>query len=104
MNVISLAASREARQPHWAGIVVCAACGHEHEAIGPIGETENLACPACHAHRAHLKYDFSPPEGSRVASCHECGHDTMRLFYPPDSHTLHLLCPRCGETGEMFNV
>lgn len=53
-NVIDI----NANKPHWTGRVTCSACGHEWQAVAPVG-TDVCECPKC---GSMAGVQFSPRE------------------------------------------
>ena len=62
--------------PHMSGEAICAACGHESIAVVPVG-TWLFECPACHAHKGHMKHPCLPADG-HIWNC-GCGCDVFRI-------------------------
>lgn len=92
MGVISFAAEREARQPHWHGLVRCVGCQHEWEAVAPLG-TLWLECPSCSSPKGHPKYPFGAQVGDAVFAC-KCGGEALTA-YKRGTH-FYLRCMGCG--------
>lgn len=94
MTVISLAAAREERTPHWAGICVCIGCRHEFAGIGPIGQ-EWIECEACHEPKAHAKHPFAGAIGDTAYQC-KCGCEAMTAYFRQRDRHFFFRCMGCG--------
>lgn len=94
MTVVSLAAAREERQPHWSGPCVCLGCRHEWEAIAPVGSHVGLECPACELPKGVVKYPFGPIEGDYALVC-DCGCEALTA-YKRAGH-FYVKCMACGD-------
>ena len=92
MTVISLAAEREARQPHWEGPCKCIECQHEWHGVAPVG-TMWVDCPSCHLPKGHPKHPFGAMEGDIAFTCH-CGSEALTA-YMRKGH-FYLRCMACG--------
>ena len=85
-NVIEF--KKPEKDPHGQGEALCIGCGHEWQAVAPVGVTR-FECPECHAMKGLWRFEFAPAEGQMVRECN-CGN---QLFYlTPDGH----LCANCG--------
>lgn len=90
-EVLSLAEAREQRAPHMTGAARCAACGHEWEAVAPVGVHE-LECPACSSTKGHMRH--SVMRGAERFMCN-CGCDVFRI-----SPSLGPYCVNCAEVAQ----
>lgn len=99
MTVVSLAAEREARQPHWEGTVHCVGCQHEWEAVAPIG-TMWLDCPACHLPKGTPKHPFGPSVGDWALVCTGCGGEALTAY--KRKGFMRVRCMGCG--SDMTNA
>lgn len=79
MTVISLAAAREERQPHWTGTARCVGCQHEWTAVAPIG-TLWVDCPSCGLPKGTPKHPFGAEDGDLLLSCVPCGGETLTAY------------------------
>ncbi len=93
MGVVSFAAEREARQPHWTGTVKCVGCGAEHEATAPMG-TEWVECASCHFPKATPKYPFGAQNGDLVFRCNPCGGEALTAYQREGR--MYVRCMGCG--------
>jgi len=78
----------EREYPHLSGEAICTNCGHEWQAVVPVGVTMHLECPECHTHQGLLNYGIEPPT-EKVWEC-QCGEQLF--FVTPEG----LYCRRCG--------
>jgi len=92
MTVISLAAAREERQPHWAGNVYCIGCHHEWVGVGPLG-TMFVDCPSCGLPKGTPKHPFMADDGDLVFACN-CGCEVMTAYKRKGN--LYVRCMGCG--------
>jgi len=92
MTVVSLAAAREERAPHWQGLVHCIGCGHEWQGVAPIG-TMRLDCPSCELPKGLPKYPFGGDGTDSILHC-KCGCEAMNA-YQRDGLT-YVMCMACG--------
>jgi hypothetical protein len=92
MTIVSLAAEREARQPHWQGTAYCVGCQHEWEAVAPIG-TMWIDCPSCELPKGTAKFPFGAQPGDLLLTC-DCGCEALTA-YKRDSR-FHVKCMACG--------
>ena len=79
-------------RPHMSGPVRCIQCGHEWDAIAPIGTSE-LQCPECLTYKGVWLELFSPDP---VFECN-CGN---RLFYQSVDGPV---CGKCGVTHDIHD-
>lgn len=79
MTVISFAAKREERQPHWQSRCVCLGCRHEWEGVGPMGVQMGLNCPECTLPKGTVKHPFGAKPGDLVLACN-CGGETLTAY------------------------
>lgn len=79
---------REEDEPHMRGKAMCTACGHEWEAVAPVG-TLHLDCPSCDRVRGEFKHFIEPTEDQPVWKCN-CGCYTFYL--KPEG----AMCRQCG--------
>jgi len=93
-EVISLAAYKEEREPHWAGDCICIGCGHEWVGVGPVGVVGGLECPSCTLPKGHIKHLFGPEEGDAVFTCQTCGSIAMVNY--KRRGWLYTRCMGCG--------
>ncbi len=92
MTVISLAAAREERQPHWQGTAYCVGCQHEWEAAAPLG-TLLVDCPECGLPKGTPKFPFGAAEGDMFLVC-DCGCEAL-FAYRREGH-FYVKCMGCG--------
>lgn len=71
--------------PHIGGDARCLTCGHEWQAIAPIGTTE-LECPSCHTWKG-VFIGFAAPD--EVWQC-DCGNQHFYISHEG------AMCARCG--------
>lgn len=71
--------------PHGHGEAFCLGCGHEWQAVVPLGTTR-LECPKCHSMKGLLKFEFIPEE------MWECGCGNRLFYITSDGH----VCANCG--------
>lgn len=94
MTVISLAAFRQERSPHWSGKCVCLGCRHEWVGVGPIGKTAGLDCPACDLPKGACKHPFGAQEGDLEFRCN-CGCEALTAYVRHGRKWLR--CMACGD-------
>ena len=92
MTVISLAAAREERQPHWEGTARCIGCQHEWQAIAPMG-TMWLDCPSCSLPKGHPKHPFGAALGDDFLKC-DCGCEALTAYKRKGN--FYVRCMACG--------
>lgn len=92
MTIISLAAAREERQPHWRGTAYCVGCKEEWQAVAPIG-TMSLDCPACELPKGVPKYPFGADEGDLLLVC-DCGCEALTAYRRKG--LFYVKCMACG--------
>lgn len=92
MSVVSLAAAREERQPHWTGTAHCVGCQAEWQAVVPIG-TMWLECPSCELPKGTPKYPFGGSEGDLVLKC-DCGCEALTAY--KRARLFFVKCMACG--------
>ncbi len=85
-EIVDLADRRADRTPHLSGEARCMLCGHEWQAVAPVG-VPWLECPACRYMKGHFKYAV---QRSGVEWTCQCGNDLFRVT--PDGY----YCPGCG--------
>lgn len=90
-EVLSLAAERQAREPHMSGAAKCAACGHEWVAVAPVGVHE-LECPACSCTKGYMRHAVM--RGNERFVCN-CGCDVFRI-----SRDLGPYCVNCATVAQ----
>ncbi len=90
-EIVSLAAAREERTPHMQGEARCAACGHEWQAVAPVG-THEMECPACGSIKGHMVN--SVMRGSERFVCN-CGCDVFRISREHGPY-----CVNCAEVAQ----
>lgn len=95
-NVVSLAAKREERSPHWAGKCRCLGCGNEWVGVGPVGYTAGLECPSCGLPKGVVKNLFGADTGDHVLSCTDCGNDTFAIYKRKPDMLKIVRCIGCG--------
>lgn len=78
MTVVSFAAAREERQPHWTGEAYCVGCQHSWQAVAPMG-TMILDCPACSLPKGMPRHPFGADEGDRLLTCN-CGCEALTAY------------------------
>lgn len=93
MSVVSLAAKREERGPHWEGKCVCLGCRHEWHGVGPMGSTVCLECPSCGLPKGVVKNLFGARVGDIELRC-DCGCEALTA-YKRDGYKW-VLCMACG--------
>ena len=81
-DVIDIAA----HQPHLSGTVICAACGHEWEAVAPIG-TVSLECPECGSYKGFFRGQVERPGPHWHCAC---GNPTFMI--DADDRVYCLVC------------
>jgi hypothetical protein len=92
MTVISLAAAREERTPHWQGTARCIGCHEEWEAVAPIG-TMWLECPSCGLPKGTPKHPFGGAAGDLLLTC-DCGCEALTAY--KRGKLFHVKCMACG--------
>ncbi len=95
-EVISFAAAKAEREPHWSGKCVCLGCRHEWEGVGPIGVTVGLQCPACDLPKGVCKHPFGAQEGDSVLTCSHCGGEALTAYMRAKDRLLMVKCMSCG--------
>lgn len=102
MTVISLAAAREERQPHWSGTVHCVGCQHEWVGVAPMG-TMWLDCPNYELPKGHPKHLFGADVGDSEFSC-VCGGQALTAYVRAKGQRFFLRCMACGtdQTNAVF--
>lgn len=93
MTVISLAAAREERSPHWSGTCKCIGCQHEWVGVAPMG-TFFVGCPSCGLPKGHPKHPFGAQDGDSVFICN-CGSEALTAYRHNGKFTLR--CMGCGD-------
>lgn len=89
-TVVDLEERRLAKTPHLQGLVRCLTCGHENQAVAPVG-TMWLECPACHL----LKQTwYFPVEQGRLEWRCACGCTVFGI-----SEKM-IFCKYCGKQQE----
>jgi hypothetical protein len=73
-------------KPHLSGIAKCLQCGHEWEAVAPVGSASCLECENCHTYKGVMKGLASPD----VMYMCNCGNDVF--YVGPDGP----MCCLCG--------
>lgn len=96
MSVVSFAAAKEARQPHWEGQCVCLGCRHEWQGVGPIGTHVGLECPSCDLPKGTVKYPFGAQVGDLEFRC-LCGCEAMAVYKRRSDGLFITRCMGCGE-------
>ena len=100
MTVISLAAAREERHPHWAGECICVACLHAWAGSGPMGIISGLECPSCSLPQGHTRWPFGAPQSAEVLRCN-CGSEAMTAY--KNEGRFYVKCMGCGtDQTEVF--
>ena len=92
MAVVSLAAEREARQPHWEGTAYCVGCKHEWQAVAPLA-IMNIECPSCGCTKGVPKFPFGSMPGDLTLVCN-CGCEALTA-YKRDGK-FYVKCMGCG--------
>lgn len=95
MTVVSLAAAREERKPHWQGACVCLACRHEWEGVGPIGDHTGLDCPSCELPKGATKYLVGAQPGDLELLC-DCGCEALTAYHRKSDGLKRVQCMACG--------
>lgn len=90
-EVIELSIKRAERLPHLAGPAICGVCGHEWQAVAPVG-TVHLDCPRCDRLFGTFKNAVEPDEAWRCT----CGE--MLFWMTRDGS----MCRRCGSLQSGF--
>jgi DNA-directed RNA polymerase subunit RPC12/RpoP len=93
MTVISLAAAREERQPHWRGLTYCVGCHHEWEGAAPMG-TAWVDCPSCGLPKGTPKYPFGPQNEDLLYVCIPCGGEAFTAY--KRRGRFYFRCMGCG--------
>ncbi len=103
MTVISLAAAREERRPHWQGRCLCMGCRHEWEGVGPIGTQVGLECPSCSLPKGVTKHLYGANVEDRELQC-DCGCEAMIAYQRQRDRLTILRCMACGadQTNTFF--
>lgn len=99
MTVISLAAAREERQPHWVGTAHCIGCHHEWVAVAPMA-SKWIECPKCALPKGCSKYPFGANEDDLVLTCAECSAETLTAY--KRGGLTYVRCMSCG--NDMTNA
>lgn len=89
-KIINLDEVRRDKEPHLSGRAMCLNCGHDWQAVAPIGTTR-LECPECGLHKGAFRGTMEPESGA-IWVC-ACGNDLFIV----QSH--RVMCAACGETG-----
>lgn len=92
-EVVSLAAAREERTPHWEGTAYCTGCHHEWEAVAPL-ESRWIDCPACGANKGCPKRPFGAAEGDLLLTCTSCGGEALTAYQRKGR--MWVRCMGCG--------
>lgn len=92
MSVISFAEAKAERQPHWTGRCKCVGCGHEWEAVAPIGKMW-VDCPCCNLPKGTPKFPFGGAVGDTVFTCN-CGSEALTAYFRKG--LFRLRCMGCG--------
>lgn len=95
MTVISLAAARAERQPHWQGKAICLGCRHEWEAIAPMGTYTDLECAECGLFKGVTKHPFGCDEGDLEFRC-TCGCEALTVYKRAKDGRFYTRCMACG--------
>lgn len=82
-------ASLDDYRPHMTGPVRCAACGHEWEAISPIGMFDAMECPDCGLMKGVRTTAVTTGDDGIHWAC-RCGN----IFYVLTNKSI--LCTHCG--------
>lgn len=100
MTVVSFAAAKAEREPHWTGTARCIGCQHEWQAVAPMG-TFDLECPSCHLMKGHPKHPFGAQPGDLLFLCN-CGSEALTAYHRKG--TFYLKCMACGtdQTAAIF--
>lgn len=99
-NIVSFAAAREERSPHFAGEAKCVGCGHEWAAVAPAG-TQRLDCPSCDLPKGVWKHPFGAADGDRLFICN-CGSEALTAYFRKGR--FRIVCMGCGtdQTSAIF--
>lgn len=95
MSVVSLAAAREERRPHWQGACLCMACRHEWEGVGPVGDHVGLECPQCGALKGITKHLYGAQAGDLELRC-DCGCEALTSYCRQTDGLKRIQCMACG--------
>lgn len=95
-NVVSLAETRQEREPHWAGTCRCLGCGHEWTGVGPVGTASDLQCPECKLPKGVVKFLFGADVGDHALQCTDCGNDTFAIYKRARDMLKIVRCIACG--------
>lgn len=93
MTVINLFAEREARKPHWQGLVHCIGCQHEWEGVAPTGHMW-VDCPSCGLPKGTPKYPFGAAPDDLLFQCN-CGGEALTAYFRNGGFRLR--CMNCGD-------
>lgn len=91
-EVVSLAAAREERTPHWEGTCICLGCRHEWHGVGPVGNPE-ITCPECDLPKGVAKFLFGAQPGDLMFTC-LCGSEALTAYQRAGKFWLR--CMACG--------
>jgi hypothetical protein len=93
MSVVDFAAAKAEREPHWAGTCKCVGCGHEWDAVAPLG-TLQLECPSCTLPKGYPKHPFGAAPGDAVFVCNHCDSEALTAYLREGR--FHIICMGCG--------
>lgn len=93
MTVVSLAAAREEREPHWEGECICLACKHVWAGVGPMGRISGLDCPSCELPQGHTRWPFGAPNDALILMC-KCGSEALTAYKKDGKFWVK--CMACG--------
>lgn len=89
MSVIDFAEEKLKRGPHVAGPCKCLECGHEWEAVRPLGDCWWLECPSCGLEKGR---PIGPYLRDAPHWLCNCGNDLFHIT-PNGAY-----CPHCNAT------
>lgn len=95
MAVVSLAAAREERTPHWQGQAICLGCRHIWEASAPVGVNDSLECPACNLTKGAVRNLWAAPDGALELQCN-CGSHVLTAYKRASDGLMVVRCIGCG--------
>lgn len=95
MTVVSFAAAKEARRPHWEGACICLGCRHEWRGVGPMGAHVSLECPSCALPQGVTKHLFGAAIGDLEFRC-SCGCEAMNVYKRASDGRFFTRCMACG--------
>ena len=92
-ELVDLAQERLDRTPHRLGHVACICCGHEYDAVAPVG-VHALECTQCGQFMAFYTHPVEPGVGDLVWRCDFCNGQAFSKIIR--NGTRYFWCCGCG--------